>query len=508
MNGSACLAASLNLYFFPDGQVRPCCRHAEPLGTIGHDRLIDIWRGQARSQMVDSLGRGEYVGGCGGCGIEVAIEGRSAAYPSSFDQFGDQLGDGAWPLRMEFNLSSVCNLQCIQCNGDLSSSIRLHREGRAPMSNPYDDRFFEDLEAFIPHLRWAQFAGGEPFLAPESFRVWEMVERLNPSLACNVITNATQWNRRVSDVTERVPMGFVFSLDAVTKELYESIRIGADFDSVMANVEYLRGVAAGHGTTCSINFCLMAQNYRGFGDVLLFAEERGMKVDVSVVRDPPSASLASLDETGRRAAHDYLLAATDRVLPSLQLNADVWRTEVARVGAWADSPPPQLDAARDQWVQLRPTLPKRILEFNVDGVGPSNDAEARTELAALAPGGAVHSFTVDVADTVVEVSAGLADLLGEPVESLIGRPSTDLQLTAVSAFGEIESYEVKRSDANRHDAVAGLANGVVHLSMVALREPNGRATSARILLAIELRSGDVDGEVIVESAPHEGASHW
>ncbi len=491
MNASACLAPSLNLYFFPDGQVRPCCRHAEPLGTIGHDRLIDIWRGQARAQMVESLGRGEYVGGCGGCGIEVEIEGRSAAYPASFDQFGDELIDGEWPLRMEFNLSSVCNLQCIQCNGDLSSSIRLHREGRAPMANPYDDRFFEDLEAFIPHLKWAQFAGGEPFLAPESFRVWEMVERLNPSLACNVVTNATQWNRRVRDVVERVPMGFVFSLDAVSKELYESIRVGADFDSVMANVEHLRAVAAEHGTTCSINFCLMAQNYRGFGDVLLFAEERGMKVDVSVVRDPPSASLASLDETGRRAAHEYLVTETNRVLPSLHLNADVWQDEVRRVGAWADSPPPQLDAARDQWVQLRPTRPRRILEFNVSGTGPSDDMEAIAELAKVAPNGVVHSFTVDADDAVVEVSAGLADLLGSSVDALTGRPSSELQLAAVSALGEIESYEVTRTDENRLDAVVGLAEGIAHVCMVALRGPNGRADQARVLLAVRPLSTDV-----------------
>ena len=481
---SACLAPSLNLYFFPDGQVRPCCRHAEPLGTIGHDRLIDIWRGQARALMVESLGRGEYVGGCGGCGVEVEIEGRAAAYPSSFDQFADGLGDGTWPLRMEFNLSSVCNLQCIQCNGDLSSSIRLHREGRPPIANPYDDRFFEDLEAFIPHLKWAQFAGGEPFLAQESFRVWEMVERLNPSLDCNVVTNATQWNRRVRDVVERVPMGFVFSLDAVSKDLYESIRVGADFESVMANVEQFRAVAAGHGTICSINFCLMAQNYRGFGDVLLFAEERGMKVDVSVVRDPPSASLASLDEAGRRAAHEYLVAETDRVLPFLQLNADVWRQEVLRVGAWADSPPLKLDAATDTWVQLRPTRPRRILEFNVDGVGPSDDVEAVADLAAVGPDGIVHSFTVDADDTVIEVSSGLADLLHEPADALLGRPSSDLQLAAVSALGEIESYEVIHAGVNRHDAVVGLADGVVHVSMVALRGPNGRANSARILLAI------------------------
>ncbi len=382
--------------------------------------------------------------------IEVEIEGRSAA----IRRVSISLVTGAvmvWPLRMEFNLSSVCNLQCIQCNGDLSSSIRLHREGRAPVANPYGDRFFEDLEAFVPHLRWAQFAGGEPILAPESFRVWEMVERLNPSLDCNG-DERTQWNRRVRDVTERGPMGFVFSLDAVSKELYESIRVGAEFESVMANVEHLRGVAAGHGTTCSINFCLMAQNYQGFGDVLLFAEERGMRVDVSVVRDPPSASLASLDEARRRAAHEYLLAETGRVLPFLVINADVRRQEEPGgcVGRFALAGWTRPGTSGCSCAQLvRPAQPVRRCpsrcwcSISPGPVPTTTPMPART-WAPLPPVGPVHSFTVDVDDTVVEASAGLGDLLGEPAEALIGPPSADLQLAAMSALGEIESYEVTR----------------------------------------------------------------
>ncbi len=167
------------------------------------------------------------------------------------------------------------------------------------------------------------------------------------------------------DVVERVPMGFVFSLDAVSKDLYESIRVGADFESVkMANVEMLRVVAAGHGgTICSINFCLMAQNYQGFGDVLLFIEERGMKVDVTALsanRRPRVrrrwTRLAIGRLTGGVGCRDGSGAAAAR-----RSSRGVGARRCRCVGAWAGfGLRRQLDAATDTWGQLRPTRPRRI----------------------------------------------------------------------------------------------------------------------------------------------------
>ncbi|MCZ7629291.1 MAG: radical SAM protein [Microthrixaceae bacterium] len=233
------------------------------------------------------------------CAAEVDAEGRELAYPSNFDRYGSDLAperSGRWPLRMEFNLSNSCNLQCIQCNGLLSSSIRLHREGRPPLPTVYDDRFFSDLEEFIPHLVDAQFAGGEPFMAAETYRVWDLIRRLNPGLRCVTVTNATQWNSRVQAVIEELAMGFVFSLDGVTKETYEAVRIGADFDSVMANVERYSTMARRNGQPLEVNYCHMVQNYRELPDVLRWAEERHMRANVSVVRDPESCSLAAADD--------------------------------------------------------------------------------------------------------------------------------------------------------------------------------------------------------------------
>ena len=448
---------------------------------IGDDRLPDIG-GSARAQVVAALERFEYSGGCAGCGNEVALEGRESAYPATFERFVKHPVDGAWPQRMEFNLSNSCNLQCIQCNGDLSSSIRIHREGKAPLPNPYDDVFFADLRTFIPHLNWAQFAGGEPFMAAENYRVWEMIHELNSHVSCHVVTNATQWNARVERIVTRVPMGFVFSIDAVTKPLYESIRIGADFDQVMANVERFRAVAAGHGTSASINFCLMAQNFHDFGNLLLYAEERGMRVDVSVVRDPEKASVAFMDPSDLRDAFDYLERQSEQVASQLAINLDVWHSEVARVGAWSQASTSSIQQAKEQWVTIRPPYRSHILNFPVVGAGPHDGLAARARLVKSS-GGSVHEARIDEADRVSGVSDSFAQLLGVSPAALIGKDVSVLQTAAVASLGELQGQDVLQADDNEVNLRATYGSVSVQIALVAMRGRDGRAQSALILFA-------------------------
>jgi MoaA/NifB/PqqE/SkfB family radical SAM enzyme len=336
---SACLAPLMQMHLLPDGDVRACCRNAQALGNIAQQRLPEIWAGAARQALVRQLGEGCFEGGCASCGEEVAAEGRRGSYPSSFDVWSRRLGyvpsPTGWPNRLELNLSNTCNLQCIQCSGDLSSSIRIHREHRPPLPAVYGDQFFDDLAPFLPHVRHANFAGGEPFLASENFRVWDLIADVAPDLECTVCTNLTQWSPKVEAVLDRLRMHVVFSLDGVSKDTFEGIRQGADLDRVLANVERFRDHARARGTSVEINHCLMPQNYAEFGDLLRFAEERDIHVNVSVVRTPEHASLFHLPDDELRHVVDVLDRQDAAVRPALRLNRITWERELARIRGWA-----------------------------------------------------------------------------------------------------------------------------------------------------------------------------
>lgn len=488
--GTACVAPETNLYLFPNGEVRVCCYNTQPLGLITEASLSEIWAGAARRDVIERLAVHDFSAGCHGCESQLAIEGREASYPAYFDTLPREGTTGEWPIRIEFNLSNTCNLQCIQCNGELSSSIRHNREHRPPAPRVYDDRFFDDLRRFVPHLRHAQFAGGEPFLAAESYRVWDLVAELNPDLDCIVVTNATQWNRRVRDVVERLRMSFVFSIDGMSKETYESIRIGADFAEVLENVERFREVATRKGTTTSINHCLMRQNYRDFGALLLYAEERSMPVTVSVVRDPTSCSIAALPADRIGAIHEELLGMEPSILPHLDLNADVWRREVDRIAHWATADPADLSEAVVSWTTAKISLPtedtlveRSILGFPTRGQGPTDDSSIRAELEDLSRDGAVESIAVDRGSRVTAVTPGLCALLGVDESQLVGGLADHVRDRALTSLGEIESFQLLGQSDDRMDASVDFPSHRVRVSTTVIRDERGIASEGRILIA-------------------------
>ena len=480
---SACYAPSVLLYFQPDGDVRACCRNQSyPLGNVRDQRLLDIWNGPRRAELVARLADDDFTHGCQGCQWEIETEGRVGSYPQSFEAKAAHLqldpASAAWPRHMEFNLSNSCNLQCIQCNGDLSSSIRLHREGRPPLPKVYGDEFFEDLTHFLPHLDVVQFAGGEPFMAPENFRAWELIADVAPDLPVQVVTNATQWNKRVEAILEKVRIAPTFSIDGITAETYEAVRLGADHDAVLANIDRFCAYAARVGTTATINFCLMAQNFHEFGPLLLFAEERGIPVNVSVVHYPEDCAIARLAPDRIAEIHAHLLAEEPNVLPRLDLNARTWSVEVARVGSWLGAS----DQGADHdvlWgkVEQAPFAFARWADRRQD------DVDARAALEAFAPD-AVHHVDVGAGDVVVTCPPDAAAALGADPADVVGSPVSVIQELVERAHGAMADQRLLAEADDRIDVLSSFGDVEVRTSIVALRDATGFADQARLLFAV------------------------
>jgi radical SAM protein with 4Fe4S-binding SPASM domain len=488
---TVCLAPSMMLYLDPSGDVRPCCKNNVAIGNVGRTRLTEIWWGANRALLEKSVEAGDFSQGCVQCEAEMGAEGRDLVYPANFDRYEPDLAptrSERWPLRMEFNLSNSCNLQCIQCNGLLSSSIRLHREHQPPLPKVYGDQFFEDLELFIPHLVDAQFAGGEPFMAAESYRVWDMIARLNPELPCTTVTNATQWNRRIQEVLETLVMGFVFSIDGVTKDTYEAVRIGADFESVMANVERYAAIARSHELPLEVNYCQMLQNYHGLADVLRWAEERGMHVNVSVVRDPPSCSLAAADDAVLAEALALYERQYDAVAADLDLNLEAWEREVVRIRRWLEAG----DEGRiDLWGEANYLVERRH----------TRATRAVTRFYECTSGLDVCRTVVDDRGQIAETNGPMAELAGIAIEDLIGR---DMRTAAFAmfehAFGSEPELEplITTPECQELDAIAG--DSIVRVLAVPTPGLDGRTRTTTVLMC------PIDPEL--RGTPFVNAADW
>ncbi len=135
MPESACFAPHSALYLRPDGLVHACCVTGFSVGTVhGPDRqsLRDIWDGAALSAQRQALEHGAFDLGCQECEFVAESGGRDASLAVHFDRYAEG-APHRFPKLLDLALSSRCNLQCVMCNGGLSSAIRTQREGLPPL---------------------------------------------------------------------------------------------------------------------------------------------------------------------------------------------------------------------------------------------------------------------------------------------------------------------------------------------------------------------------------------
>lgn len=422
-----CNAPSVSLYLDQMGDVRACCQNAEyPLGNVTERSLREIWEGERTAALRGALAQSDLSLGCQFCRWQMEEENDALAYARTFDNLTVPADGPRWPQQLELSLSNACNLQCIMCNGDWSSSIRTHREGRAPLPTVYDDAFFADLAEFLPHLKVVKLLGGEPFLGKESLRVLDMLVEAGLTPEVHITTNGTQWSPRVERIMERLPMEVIVSLDGCDAETYEAIRIGSDFDEVMTNLDLFQDYARRHGTGVHLAHCLMTTNWHRFADFLRFADDRDLPVGVNTVTSPVELSLHRLHPDRLDEVVAELDAMNDQVLSDLDRNRAVWVDQLARLH--------HRQQALSKYSDVSYYLGRTILgvPWRRRPDGRDHQAEAAELIAALPGAETGPVVVVDDTETVIAVEPGdAATLAGVELSPLVGRHAAEL----FGAFG-------------------------------------------------------------------------
>ena len=328
-----CYAPYTSLYFDFRGDVRVCCHNwAYPAGNVLKNSIDEIWNGIKIKTLRESLKDYQYGPGCEFC-LHQTAETFANSVMRRYDRFPVSGEAPEWPQQLEFSISNVCNLECIMCRGMWSSAIRARREKLPPLPHVYSDAFFESLWKYLPHVKQLKFLGGEPFLIVEYYKLWDRMIADRLPIPSHVTTNGTQYNRKIERVLEHVPMGFAVSMDGVTKETLESIRVNAKYEEVMENARRFRDYAREKKTSFSVTYCLMRQNWHEFGDFCLMADAWDCPVGLNTVVQPPEFGIYSLPAEGLRKVLDGMEAQAPRLETSLKRNRALWFGELERIRA-------------------------------------------------------------------------------------------------------------------------------------------------------------------------------
>ena len=307
---SPCVAPFNNMYFTTEGRVAPCWLLVGHLDNWGPDRSIrDIWFGDAFNKYRNNLKNGIFEADCRVC--KQKIEADTWPLAMAYDSFSVK----EYPTLLELELSNQCNLECIMCEGRLSSGIRKNREQLPPLPMIYDDSFVEQLKEFIPHLEELRFNGGEPFAQKIVYDICMVVAELNPNLRINIATNGTVYNKQVSTILEKCNISLNISIDSLEKDNYESIRINGEFESLMENFNRFNRYCKDHNRGLSVMVNPMRNNWWEMPNFVEFATDHKVHLWYNTIHHPEHLGIWSLPSKDISVIIQTLKPEVERLRP-------------------------------------------------------------------------------------------------------------------------------------------------------------------------------------------------
>lgn len=261
-----CIYPWIHLHAYPTGEAYPCCHAEMGVGQVGdcHKKsLEEIWHDQPMAQLRHDMLNETKNATCARC-YEQEESGFFSGRCSANKHHGHHIKKiQDLPFKMvywDIRFSNLCNLSCRSCGHIFSSSwyqdqVKLAGEEWAKKNKPLNiagrnpDDMWDQLLPHIDYVEQIYFAGGEPLMMDEHYRILEELERrerFDVRLIYN--TNFTQVklkDRVVFDYWRKFQSVAVgASLDAMGPRA-EYIRKGTDWDTVVRNREQMLEICPG-----------------------------------------------------------------------------------------------------------------------------------------------------------------------------------------------------------------------------------------------------------------------
>jgi organic radical activating enzyme len=222
-----------------------------------------------------------------------------------------------FPCYLDLRFGNSCNLACIMCGFPVSSRWgTLERVHWTPANiDPYrgDEEFWEMLSRNATKLRRVYFAGGEPFMQPLHFKALELFISTGAAARIELVynSNLTLVPDGILDCFRNFESVCIGASCDGTGAIFESIRRGAKWEDFVRNIDLYRQHAR-----VLLQVAPQRDNIGAIGDILEFAESRGLEVDLrNFVHHPAELSVRNLppEERQSRSAELLQIAQTCRI---------------------------------------------------------------------------------------------------------------------------------------------------------------------------------------------------
>lgn len=273
-----CVSPFIHLSTKTDGSIKACCRSLPEIGNIKNETLEHAWNNAEMRQLRLDLLNGVRNARCNACwkledsnvtSLRQKYNNNETHYKKSrkaiesMSQTGEINTTPAW---IEFKLSNICNLKCRMCHpmdstkwfNDYKLIKHLHDDSwqkhmtelglddSAKLVN-YNNAFFEKLPEFMGNIDQLSFAGGEPLMDENHYRILD-----------SVISNAENLELRYATNMTVLKAGKYNALDYFPK--FKRVILSASLDGPPDLNEYIRGESKSASIEQNINLAKNLEN--------------------------------------------------------------------------------------------------------------------------------------------------------------------------------------------------------------------------------------------------------
>lgn len=280
----------------PFGHVRTCCIARERVTdsegeeyTLGETSIKEIFHSDYYKNIRQAIRDGERPKNCDACWRDEdnGVKSKRQIY-NEYAEFRypeiDYAEEPDMPEDLQIILSTTCNLKCRTCNPNYSSKWVKEAEARkmpyikesvkVEMDDIENSKFWTDLDDWLPHAKYLEVMGGEPFYMKE-FKVFAnklIDDDIAKNVHVNLSTNGTTLNKKFLQkmIDNFASVGFNVSIDGIGKR-FEYLRHGANWKEVSENLDYFHsltpGIAIGITVTISsLNVHYLAEFHKTFAE--------------------------------------------------------------------------------------------------------------------------------------------------------------------------------------------------------------------------------------------------
>ena len=192
-----CIMPWVHCHITQYGTVTPCCqtswKEEDAFGNINKKSIAEIWNDSAIKDFRKKMIQDEPDDRCFRCydkeksGLYSLRKATNQDYLKHLNQVNstnaDGSSDGTAPVYFDIRFSNFCNFKCRICGPWSSSSWFqdarelgwVNEDIRLSKAIEDEDAFFKQFEHYLPQVEEIYFAGGEPLLMEQHYRVLDLL---------------------------------------------------------------------------------------------------------------------------------------------------------------------------------------------------------------------------------------------------------------------------------------------------------------------------------------------